>query len=437
MAAVAYMGLVHGLYRSAQTLAVCVLAGAIAFGLLGPVSGLLASADPKNTWYYAADPLCLWALFCFSFLLLRTLAEKLLPNEPGFPPLLDQLGGAAFGAATGYLIAGVCMLLVQMLPTSPNLLGYEAFQFKRGEDMLPDSTTPGRPLWLPWDRGTLVFFGYLSSHSMGSDETGLYRRCGDAYPPVSQRGEGYTPALDEDDFLYFYWYRRHEFVGSGSGPVPAAPVQISSREAQGLGLVKGQEKTVSDVSVRLSLMERLPGIDTFPQEKPPEKHVFLLLTVRFKPEGRLPRNIDSSQFYLLDTLGSRIEHPTVLGRAKAGQPQNQIVPEYARPSVMTARGTRFNLPSSGADGFYLASGAVFAFTKTDQCEQRTLVFTVPTQRSNDKYRLSVHAQPPAAPAPAVPAPGAPATREAKPPAPKPATAAPAVPATPATKTPGA
>jgi hypothetical protein len=95
---------------------------------------------------------------------------------------------------------------------------------------------------------------------------------------------------------------------------------------------------------------------------------------------------------------------------------------------MTARGARFNIPPSGTDGFYLASGASFAFTETGQDEQRTLVFTVPKQRSNDKYRLNVHAQPPAAAAT-----HAPATHETKPPAPKPA---PATPATPAAKPPG-
>jgi hypothetical protein len=429
MAGIAYMGLVHGFYRSAQTLVICVLAGAIAFGLLGPTSGLVANDSPRSTWYYAADPFCLWVLFCVAFLVLRGLTAKLFPNEPGFPPLLDQLGGAVFGVATGYLVTGFCVLLVQMLPTSPDLLGYEAFQFKRGEDVRDDSTTPGRPLWLQWDRGTLAFFGYLSSHAMGSDETSLYRRRGDVYPPVNSRVEDYSPVLNEDDFLYFYWYRRWEFFGvSSAGPIREA--SRPSRDGPGLRIIKGQSETLSGVLVRLGLVEnRVANLSTFPQEKPPAGHEFLLLTISFQPvAGRLPRTIDSSQFHLMDTLGPRIENPMVLGHAKAGRPQNYLVPEYAKPSAMTARGTKFNIPSGGTDGFYLASGASFVFTEADQWEQRTLAFIVPKQRTNDKYRLNVHAQPPAAVATHVPA-----THETKPPAPKPA---PATPATPAAKPPG-
>jgi len=77
---------------------------------------------------------------------------------------------------------------------------------------------------------------------------------------------------------------------------------------------------------------------------------------------------------------------------------------------------RFNIPSGRPDGFYLASGALFAFTEANQWEERTLVFLVPKQRSNDKFHLVVRPEPAAAPA--------------APPAAKPATAAPAAPAAP-------
>jgi len=426
MAIVACMGLAQGLYRSAQTLVILVLAGAIAFGLLGPASGILAATDPKSIWYYAADPFCLWALFCFFFLLLRTLAAKLFPNEPGFSPLLNQLGGALFGLATGYLAVGMCVLLVQMLPTSPELLGYEAFDFKRGEENTPDKITPAQSLWLEWDRGTLSLFGYLSANAMGSEETGFYRRYGDVYPPPDQRGEEYKPALNVDDVLCFYWRRRWEFFGpSAQGPI-RLPVHPTGRsEGPGVRIEQGQGGTVADITLRLSKVERQPTIAAFPQEKPPADNDFLLLTLRFRPEGNSPRTIDSSRFELLDTLGSRISYPMVLGRAKAGQPQNLLVPEYPKPSSMTTRGLRFSIPSGRTDGFYLASGASFAFTEAAQWEERTLVFLVPKQRSNDKFHLVVRPEPAAAPpVPAAPKPAAAAPKPATA-APKPATAAPA------------
>jgi len=427
MVAIAYMGLLHGIYRAAQALVTCALAGAIAFGLLGPVSGLVASSSSRDTWYYAADPFCLWALFCLAFFLLRTLAAKLLPNEPDFPPLLNQAGGLLFGAGTGYLVAGFCVLLTQMLPTSPELLGYEAFKFDRGKDGSPDTLAPSPPLWLSWDRGAISFFGYLTSHPLGSDHASFYHRFGDMYPPADLRGEDYKEALDADDVLYFYWYRRWEFFGpSSEGPIKEAPRTTASRETPGLRIVPGQTETVADALVRLTYVERIPAIETFPQEKAPANYEFLLLTVNFKPAGRLPHTIDSTRFFLLETGGARFESPMVLGRAKAGQPQPSIIPEQAKPAAMTARGLRFNIPSGATEGFYLASGASFAFTDADQQEQRTFVFVVPKQRSNDRFRLSLLPEPagaaaprpapPAAPKPAMVTPTAPATPPAKPPA---------------------
>jgi len=411
MAIVAYMGLVQGLHRSAQTLVILVLAGAIAFGLLGPASGLLANPDPKSTWYYAADPFCLWVLFCLFFLLLRVLAAKMFANEPDFPPLLNQLGGALFGLGTGYLAVGICVLLVQMLPTPPEPLGYEVFSFKRGEEEQPDSIAPGQPLWLAWDRGTLALFGYLSTHPLGSDEASFYRRYGDVYPPPYRREADYKPVLNVDDVLYQYWFRRWEFFGpSSEGPIRQAVRGRS--EGPGVRIDTAQGGVVSNFLLRPIKVERVAVIEPFPQDRPPAGHEFLLLTLRFKPEGRLPRTIDSAQFCLIDTLGPRLEPPMVFGRAKAGPP-NHAVAENSKPSAMTARGTRFNIPPGVADGFYLAAGASFAFTEAQQIELRTLVFAVPKQRSNDRFQLTVLSAPAPSKAPA---------REAAPAAPAPPTA---------------
>ena len=237
---------------------------------------------------------------------------------------------------------------------------------------------------------------------MGSDETSFFRRYGDVYPPADLRGEGYEAVLDVDDVLYFYWYRRWEFFGpSPEGPIKEPPRQTSSRDGTGLRLYKGQSETLSGVSVRLSLVEdRAATLAAFPQEKPPSGHEFLLLTISFRPVGHLPRTI-----------------------AKANQPQNLIVAESAKPSAMTAHGAHFNILDGEASGFYLAPGATFAFTEAGQQEQRTFVFIVPKQRTNDKYRVNVHSTPPVAPAPA----GA-KMQEAKPPAPKAAPPAPVAPA---------
>ena len=426
MAGVAYMGLVHGVYRSVQVLVACILAGAIAFGLLGPAAAMLPGDNPRSIWYFAADPFCLWALFCVTFLTLRTLGEKLLKNEPEFNPVFNRAGGAAAGVLTGYLAAGVCLLLVQMLPTSPDFLGYEAFRYRRSDDGQSETLEPGRTLWLKWDRGALEFFGYLSSEALGAKDAGLLARWGDVYPPPEKRAEEYQAVLDADDFLYYYWYRRYEFIlwqtGAAVGPVPA-PAR-GAVEGPGLVLGIGQTGTFSDISLRMVRYDRLPAIDTFPQVRPAAGEEFMVMTVRFRPTGRLPRTVDSSQFFLLGTHGERFRNPLVYGRAKPGEPENQIVPEYAIPPALAVRGARFNLPPGKPEGNFLASGALFTFTQSDQFEVRTFVFSVPkpAQLPDEFLRLNLMPAPPTEPAPtrlpAPPSPVAPAAPAgAKPPSP--------------------
>ena len=236
-AAVMYMCAVHGVFRAGMTLAACVLAGAAAFGLFGPAAGMLGADNPRTVWYYAADALALWAIFCVVFLGLRVLAETFLKNEPAFPSLADSLGGAVLGFAAGYLAVGLCLVLVQMLPMPPSILGYSPFQYD-GKNIM---VTEGDRLWLRWDRGTLALFGWLSANSLGSKEHLLFNRYGELYPPPrDDSGEAPAPGKgteaprpaakahpDADDMLYYHWYRRWEYIRwrrcGAQGPLPHEP----------------------------------------------------------------------------------------------------------------------------------------------------------------------------------------------------------------------
>ena len=52
------------------------------------------------------------------------------------------------GLATGYLAVGVCTILLQMLPTSTDFLGYEAFKYTSAMAGDPDrqTTRSARPI---------------------------------------------------------------------------------------------------------------------------------------------------------------------------------------------------------------------------------------------------------------------------------------------------
>jgi uncharacterized membrane protein required for colicin V production len=393
-AAVAYVSAIQGVYRAALTLAACVLAGAAAFGLVGPLAGLLPSDDPQNVWYFAADALCLWAVFSVAFLALRTVGEKFFGAETDFPHWADRIGGVVVGAATGYLTVGVCLVLVQMLPMAPDFLGYEAFKYVAGRSDRTESVEPtDAPLWLRWDRGTLKFFGYLSAWPLGSEERSLFRRYGDVYPPPEKRGRGYQAVLDADDVLYDHWYRRWEFVlwrtGAARGPIPE-PARNAARN-EGLVLGSGEWVNIEGINLRIARVERRVDLEDFSQERLGSDEEFLLVTVWFRPLARGPAQIDSNRFYLKDSLGARVGGPPLLyGEARAG--------EGGGPPAATgiAAGTTFrklrtNVASGRAQGRYLADGAVFNFTEYGQMVSCTLVFVVPKSQVMENIRLYVEA----------------------------------------------
>ncbi|MBE3070844.1 MAG: CvpA family protein [Planctomycetes bacterium] len=438
MAAIAYAGALDGLHRAARTLVALVLAGVIAFGLFGPVTGaLFASADdPRSTWYYAADALCLWAILCVVFLGLRLLAGRFLRNQADIPVLIHRIGGGAVGAITGYLAAGVCLAMVQMLPVSPALFGYEPFRYVEGtSEENPERVVQAGRLWLDWDRQALGFFGYLSGAALGSPEASLYERYGDVYetpgrpshPADRLRGSDRPPA-DADDFLYYHWYRRYEAVrwrtGVATGPIPEVPA--GAADEHGLILRRGKSTVLYGMNLSLSNVTRAAALENFPDVRTPggAGDEFLLVTLRLKVVDRVPRTIDSAQFHLLDSLGGKVGGaPLVSGPAKRDIPRRPPADESELPPPQIVAGNntaevahrrlRFGFATGKPRGMYLMDGATFTFTERRQSENRTLIFVVPKAVRDEDIRLFMdptvppppEPAPPAGPAPPAPAPG--------------------------------
>jgi len=434
MAAVAFLCAVQGVYRAAQVLVAFVLAAALAFGLFAPVSGMVfgSSEDPAGVWYYAGDAFCLWVILCVVFLGLRTAGERFLPNEPAFPVMADRIGGAALGLVAGYLVVGVCLVLIQMLPVGPRFLGYEAFAHVEGtSEADPERVEPGERLWLAPDRGALAFFAYAVSGPLGSADAPLLNQYGDVYPPDEMRADGYQAVTDVDDVLYYHWYRRWLAIrwrtGAVMGPIPE--VAKGSDADRGLTLDRNRAATLYGMSLRISRADRLDAIQDFPKEQPPQGEEFLAVAMRFQAVERWPRAVDSSQFYLIDPGGERVGGPPrIHGPAKRPSPtadaQKAEVVSVPAASTCTPRNLRFSFAEGKRDGRYLMDGATFYFAEKRQYEPRTFVFTVPKATPTEGLRLLLDPKPPslAAPGPADESPdaaGAGGAREAAPTPPAP------------------
>jgi len=405
MLGVAYMGMVQGIYRAAMTLVACVLAGAIAFGVFGPLTAAIFPRPPSSigvatTWYFAGDAIVLWAVFCVAFLLLRTIGEKLFTNEPHFPALANRVGGFVLGLPTGYLSVGVCMILLQMLPTAPDLLGYQAFRYVPASKSGPERIEAGEPLWLEWDRRTLAFFDYLSAHPLGSKESALHERYGDpddhgdVYPPKEKRGEGYEPTVDADDVLYFHWYRRWEFIQWQMKTNPGGPLPQMG-DAVAVPLVAGRTGGLPDLQLQVSEKPaRMDLLPDFEGVQPPAGQDFVVVKVLFKPVGRGQRRIETSQFFLKDTQGVRYKFPLIYGLAVASAKTGIIVPNPgAVPPEVRAQSLRYGFAPEQAGGHYLMDSASFDFKEAKQVEVRSLVFLVPKTVAMDKLQLFIAAIP--------------------------------------------
>jgi hypothetical protein len=416
--AAAYMSWVLGVYRAAMALASCVIAGAIAFGLYGPLSSLLPGAgNLRSVWYYAGDAVALWGLFSAVFLVLRTAADKLLREQPGLPHLVDRGAGAVLGLGTGYLAVGMCLISVQMLPLNPDdVLGaYSPFKY----DGAHNTAIRGPDLWLKWDRGTLAFFDYLSARSLGSEGHAIFGRYGRVYgvkaeEPPKAAGQPETAAESNqaklpkeaptaDDFLYYHWYRRWEYVwwntGCSRGPIPDDyPPQ------PGVGLAPGRTKILGDVQVRIVSADTARKVDFFDQERLGGDQQFLIITMILSPGAAAPATIDSDQFVLVGPNKDRCAKPLVYDFARSVDGKSEIVERTSMPAEAALRDPRFSVPDVRREGRALASGATFTFKNSKQTTLQTFIFVAPKGIRLSDLRVLVE---PLAPAPAPPKAAAP------------------------------
>ncbi len=112
----------RGLFRGARFFFLTLAAGLLAFNFWEP---LAAGLDHLADGAPAADALSLSFLFVVFLLGLWLAARWIAPGDMSFSPWVKRLGGAAFGLATGYLLAAILICTLQTLPVGQRFLGYD------------------------------------------------------------------------------------------------------------------------------------------------------------------------------------------------------------------------------------------------------------------------------------------------------------------------
>jgi len=398
VAIVGFVGGIQRLYRTALMLVALVVAAAVACVLVGPLTAAMAgkSGDTDSTWYYAGDAIGLWAVLCVVFLVLRLLSYRFLWREPSVPAPVDIAGGAVVGVAAGYIVVGLCLVICQMLPVAPSVLGYEPFRYVEGVSRKnPEHVERGNAVWLAPDRAALWLFDHLTGGG-GVEGGALLGRYGDVYPPPAQRPQPYTPVVNTDDFLYYHWYRRWQAVRWRTNRI-VGPVEEVTKEAlkdRALELERRAQTKLYGMKLQINYVVRSESVAGYPEIEAVPGEEFLQVRLRFEPDRRLPRTIDSNQFYLMDTSGKRVAGPPmVLGDTEVG-PDGKPKPRTRSTTPESeSRNPRFAAPQPGQSGTYLCDGARFFFTSSRQYEERILIFRVPKSQHSVDLRLFMAPQP--------------------------------------------
>jgi hypothetical protein len=125
MLVVAYAYLAEGLFTACTMCINVFIAGLLAFNFFEPIA---SSVEPMVYGTFLGgyeDAVCLVAIFSLALYALRSVTNQLAKAEVDFPLPVQRAGGAAFGALTGYLVAGFLICAIETIPLHARFLGFD------------------------------------------------------------------------------------------------------------------------------------------------------------------------------------------------------------------------------------------------------------------------------------------------------------------------
>jgi hypothetical protein len=122
---VAYAAVREGLLTAIATLVNICIAGLVAFEFFEPLAEGLEGMVKGTIFAGLEDSLSLFLLFAPTLALLRLLTNNLSPQEVELPALMQQVGAGAVALVSGYLLAGILVVFLQMLPVAENFLDFQ------------------------------------------------------------------------------------------------------------------------------------------------------------------------------------------------------------------------------------------------------------------------------------------------------------------------
>jgi len=209
--------------------------------------------------------------FGIMLILLRLIADGLIPRACLVPALVDRVGGGICGFVTAMTIAGVASLSVEMLPLGRATFGFQRVpSFAKLADgaSLPPEDAPQRELWLTPDRFVAGMTSMMSNGVFGSTRN-FYREHPDYVSSI-----GWATAVPNEVSIYAppgsisvietgepdVVYRMKKGKDDGSKPDEYEPIEAKSGYEFRSVRVKLGQQAARDRKYRFTLRQfRLVG----------------------------------------------------------------------------------------------------------------------------------------------------------------------------------
>lgn len=162
----AYAFMMRGFFNAFMNMICVVIAGAVAFGLWEITAQALMGMAPRTGMgafiFDGAYGLGLALPFAATLAIFRAITDKVVGANVACGAVGDHVGGAACGAVSGTIVAGIVFLSLGFLRLDPDMgLGYQRVDYATQGNM---KRNPG--LWIPADRIVAGLYGHMSETSL-------------------------------------------------------------------------------------------------------------------------------------------------------------------------------------------------------------------------------------------------------------------------------
>src|SRR5688572_28171697 len=128
---IAFFHYTQGLWSATLSALCAILSAILAVSYHETVVNSLLAGAMADTAHAAS----LVGIFALSYIILRTMFDKMVPGNVRLPPTLDKVGGAVMGVIAGCYATGIAAIAAQAMSFGPSVAGYARYPVETSRDV--------------------------------------------------------------------------------------------------------------------------------------------------------------------------------------------------------------------------------------------------------------------------------------------------------------